>query len=151
MARIQQRIYVQHDGQKREAAIAQLVCPQDVPRSAIPELDKEIAALRGARPYMTGEYLAELDEKIAKLEARLARAKSGPRLGGTDELIDASLLIAVVPEDNGDPNYDRTKAARTEWRIERGLSNVRRARTPAQRTDGTWWEVEEDATPKGGN
>lgn len=150
MARYQQRVYVQHEGQKREAMIVQLVCPQDVPRSEIPELNKEIEGLRGARPYLSGEHLAELDDKIARANAKLERAKSGPRLGGTDECVDVALLVAIVPEDNGDPNHERTKAQRTEWRVERGLSNVRRARTPAQRTDGTWWEVEEDATPKGG-
>lgn len=143
--KLSQNVFVMHQGSVWPAQIVQVACPQDVSNDELPALARKRSAL---------EVLAEDDptfsEKLAAVDARITRAKAGPRLGGADELVDVSLLIAVVPEDNGDPNHERTKAARTEYRIHGGLSGVRRALNPGGRKEGTWWPREEDATPKGG-
>lgn len=138
MAKLFQNVFVMHQGSVWPAQIAQVQCPQDVSKDELPALARKRAAL---------EVLAEDDpaavDKIAAIDARITRAKNGPRLGGADELVDVNLLVAVAPEDNGDPNYEKTKEARTQYHIHGGLSNVRRALNPGGRKDGTWWPREE--------
>lgn len=72
------------------------------------------------------------------------------RLGGPDELVDVSLFEAIVPEDNGDPNYEKIKAKNTEYKIFKGLSNVRKANGPGDRSESTWWDRMEDDAKKEG-
>lgn len=144
--KMSQNVFVMHQGSVWPAQIVQVSCPQDVSKDELPALARKRAAL---------EVLAEedpsLNERIAAIDARITRAKDGPRLGGADELVDVTLLVARVPEDNGDPNHEKTKGQRTEYCIHGGLSNVRRAMNPGGRKEGTWWPREEDAAPKGGN
>jgi hypothetical protein len=145
MPRKFQNVFVMHEGKIWPAQIVQINCPQDVSKDDLVKLKTKRASLIARTEHDDSKDLAE---EITRTDAKIERSIAGPRLGGKDELVDVVLMIASVPEDNGDPNYEKLKEKFTEYIVHGGLSNVRRAKTPGDRVDGTWWDRAEDKEVK---